>query len=276
MSKPAMSGATQKPATEALVLEELDGAVQTLRLNRPERLNALNVELGRALVDALGRAASDGSTRVIVLTGAGRGFCAGGDLAVLRDARSRNAGHELEGLLRAGKEIAMAIRTMPKPVIAAVNGPAAGAGMNLALACDLRIASDQATFGETFARVGLFPDFGGTYFLPKIVGAAKAAELFYTAEMISAAEAERLGIVNRVVPEAKFAEEAKKFAARLAAGPPMAIRAIKKVLFAAECEELERVLDAEIERQVECFLSADCAEGLDAFFAKREPRFHGN
>ena len=271
-----MSGATQKPATEALVLEELDGAVQTLRLNRPERLNALNVELGRALVDALGRAASDGSTRVIVLTGAGRGFCAGGDLAVLRDARSRNAGHELEGLLRAGKEIAMAIRTMPKPVIAAVNGPAAGAGMNLALACDLRIASDQATFGETFARVGLFPDFGGTYFLPKIVGAAKAAELFYTAEMISAAEAERLGIVNRVVPEAKFAEEAKKFAARLAAGPPMAIRAIKKVLFAAECEELERVLDAEIERQVECFLSADCAEGLDAFFAKREPRFHGN
>ncbi len=186
--------------------------------------------LGRALVEGLNRAAADGSTRVIILTGAGRGFCAGGDLAVLRDARSRNAGHELEGLLRAGKEIAMAICTMPKPVIAAVNGPAAGAGMNLALACDLRIASDQATFGETFTRVGLFPDFGGTYFLPRIVGVAKAAELFYTAEMISAAEAERLGIVNRVVPEEKFAEEAKKFAARLAAGPPMAIRAIKQVL----------------------------------------------
>ncbi|HVA16976.1 MAG TPA: enoyl-CoA hydratase-related protein, partial [Candidatus Dormibacteraeota bacterium] len=158
----------------------------------------------------------------------------------------------------------------------AVNGPAAGAGMNLALACDLRIASDQATFGETFARVGLFPDFGGTYFLPKIVGAAKAAELFYTAEMISAAEAERLGIVNRVVPEEKFAEEVKKFAARLAAGPPMAIRAIKQVLFAAGREELERALDAEIQRQVECFLSADCAEGLDAFFAKREPQFRGS
>ncbi|MGH9865100.1 MAG: enoyl-CoA hydratase/isomerase family protein [Candidatus Acidiferrales bacterium] len=271
-----MSGATQKPVAESLVLEERDGAVLTLRLNRPERLNALNVELSRALVDALERAASDISTRVIVLTGAGRGFCAGGDLAALRDARSRNAGHELEGLLRAGKEIALAICIIPKPVIAAVNGPAAGAGMNLALACDLRIASDQASFGETFVRVGLFPDFGGTYFLPKIVGAAKAAELFCTAEMISAAEAERLGIVNRVVPQEKFAEEVKRFAARLAAGPRMAIRAIKHALFGAEREELERALDAEIRQQVECFLSADCAEGLDAFFSKREPRFRGN
>jgi len=271
-----MPSTTRKPAAELLVLEERDDAVLTLRLNRPERLNALNVELSRALVEGLNRAASDDSIRVIILTGVGCGFCAGGDLAVLRDARSRNAGHELEGLLRAGKEIAMAICTMPKPVIAAVNGPAAGAGMNLALACDLRIASDQATFGETFARVGLFPDFGGTYFLPRIVGVAKAAELFYTAEMISATEAERLGIVNRVLPEAEFAEEVKKFAARLAAGPPMAIRAIKHVLFTAERKELERALDAEIERQVECFLSADCAEGLDAFFAKREPRFRGN
>lgn len=271
-----MPGATQRSVGESLVLNERDGAVLTLRLNRPERLNALNVELGRALVDGLDRAAADGSAQVIILTGAGRGFCAGGDLAVLRDARSRNAGHELEGLLRAGKEIAMAVRTMPKPVIAAVNGPAAGAGMNLALACDLRIASDQATFGETFARVGLYPDFGGTYFLPKIVGAAKAAELFYTAEMISAAEAERLGIVNRVVPEEKFVEEVKKFAARLAAGPPMAIRAVKQALFGAEREKLEHALDAEIERQVKCFLSADCAEGLDAFFAKREPRFRGS
>lgn len=271
-----MSGATQKSVGETLVLEERDGAVLTLRLNRPERLNALNVELGRALVDALRRAASDGSTRVIILTGAGRGFCAGGDLAVLRDARSRNAGHELEGLLRAGKEIAMAIRTMPQPVIAAVNGPAAGAGMNLALACDLRIASEQATFGETFTRVGLFPDFGGTYFLPKIVGAAKAAELFYTAEMISAAEAERLGIVNRVVPHEKFDDNVKQFTTRLADGPPMAIRAIKHALFGAEREDLERALGAEIQEQMECFLSADCAEGLDAFFAKREPRFRGN
>jgi 2-(1,2-epoxy-1,2-dihydrophenyl)acetyl-CoA isomerase len=269
------SSATQKPVAELLVLEERDGAVLTLRLNRPEPLNALNVELGRALVGALDRAASDRSTRVIILTGAGRGFCAGGDLAVLRDARSRNAGHELEDLLRAGKEITMAICTMPKPVIAAVNGAAAGAGMNLALACDLRIASDQASLGETFARVGLFPDFGGTYFLPKIVGAAKAAELFYTAKMISAAEAEQLGIVNRVVPEEKFVEEVKKFAARLAAGPPMAIRAIKQALFGTEHEKLDRTLDAEIRQQIECFLSADCAEGLDAFFAKREPRFRG-
>jgi len=276
LNEAAISGVTEKPVNAPLVVEERDGAVLTLRLNRPERLNALNVELSRALEDALKRAAPDDSIRVITLTGSGRGFCAGGDLAVLRDARSRNAGRELEGLLRSGKEIAMAICTMPKPVIGAVNGPAAGAGMNLALACDLRIASDQASFGETFTRVGLFPDFGGTYFLPRIVGAAKAAELFYTAEMISATEAERLGVVNRVVPQEKFAEEVKRFAARLAVGPPMAIRAIKHALFGAERQELEHALDAEIQQQVECFLSADCAEGLDAFFAKREPQFRGS
>lgn len=270
-----MAGTTQKPTASPMVLEERDGAVLTLRMNRPERLNALNVELGRELADALARAGRDESVRAIVLTGEGRGFCAGGDLELLRDARSRNAGSELEGLVRSGKEIALEICGMPKPVIAAVNGAAAGGGMNLALACDMRIASEQASFCEAFARIGLFPDFGGMYFLPRLVGASKAAELFWSAETISAAEALRLGIVNRVVPHELVAEEAKKFAARLASAPPMAVRAVKRMLFANEREALERTLDEEIRQQVGCFLSADCLEGLEAFREKRTPRFRG-
>ena len=270
-----LAGTTQKPMASPVVLEERDGAVLTLRMNRPERLNALNVELGRALADALARAGGDEGVRAVVLTGAGRGFCAGGDLELLRDARSRNAGSELEGLVRSGKEIALEICSMPKPVVAAVNGPAAGGGMNLALACDVRIASDQASFCEAFARIGLFPDFGGMYFLPRLVGASKAAELFWSADSLSAAEALGLGIVNRMVPHESLAEETKKFAARLASAPPMAVRAVKRVLFANEREALERTLDEEIRQQVECFLSADCLEGLVAFREKRTPRFRG-
>lgn len=276
MNGTALSGTAQTPKASPLVLEEQDGAVLTLRMNRPERLNALNVELGRALVDALARASRAEDIRVVLLTGAGRGFCAGGDLDLLRDARSRNAGNELEGLVRAGKGIALTICSMPKPVIAAVNGPAAGGGMNLALACDIRIASEQASFCEAFARIGLFPDFGGMYFLPRLVGAAKAAELFWTAETLSAAEAAQLGIVNRVVPHEVFAEETKKLAVQMAAAPPMAVRAVKQMLFESQREALERALDEEIRRQVECFLSADCLEGLDAFRQKRIPQFQGH
>jgi 2-(1,2-epoxy-1,2-dihydrophenyl)acetyl-CoA isomerase len=270
-----MSTTAQKPDMVPLVLEERHEAVLTLRLNRPDRLNALNVALGTALAGALDRAGRDDSVRVVVLTGSGRGFCAGGDLDVLRDARARNAGHELESLVRAGKQIALSIATMPKPVIGAVNGPAAGGGMNLALACDIRIASDQATFGEAFARLGLFPDFGGMYFLPRLVGAARAAELIWSARTISAAEAASLGIVNRVVPQDAFAEETKKLAFQLSAAPPMAVRAVKRMLFGAEREALERALDEEIRQQVECFLSADCLEGLESFRAKRAPQFSG-
>ncbi len=270
-----MSEVNRAATATSVVLLERAGAVATLVLNRPDRLNALNVELGRALADSLRALAEDPEIRAVVLTGAGRAFCSGGDLTLLRDARLRNAGRELEGLLRAGKEIVLALATMPKPVLAVVNGPAAGAGMNLALACDLRIASELATFGQNFAKVGLVPDFGGTYLLPRLAGASRAAELFYTGEMISAAEAERLGLVNKVVPADRLAEEAHGMAARLAEAPPLSVRAIKQVLFDQDRAALERALDWENEKQVQCFLSEDCAEGLDAFFAKRKPRFRG-
>lgn len=261
--------------TSSTVLEERAGAVATLRLNRPERLNALTPELGKALVHALLRAADDKSVRTVVLTGAGRAFCAGGDLDLLRDVRSRKATRELEGLLVAGKEICVAIATMKKPVIAAVNGAAAGGGMNLALACDMRIASSNAKFAESFANVGLYPDFGGTYFLPRIVGAAMAAELFYTAELLSAEDALRLGIVNRVFPAEQFEGEVRKMSESLAAMPPIALRDVKRTILADERRALEAKLDEEIRLQIHCFESEDCLEGLNAFFEKRKPNFRG-
>ena len=269
-----MSNATQ-PATTALVLEAREGAVATLTLNRPERLNALNVELSTALAESLDRIAGDPEIRVVVLTGAGRAFCAGGDLGLIRDARDPGAGRELEPLLRAGMQIVVRMRTMAKPAIAAVNGPAAGAGMNLALACDLRIASEEATFGQNFARVGLFPDYGGTYLLPRLVGASRAAQMFYTGEMIDAREAERLGLVNRVVAPEQLAAETRALAERLAQAPPLAVRAIKQVLFGNDRAELERALEFEVQTQMQCFLSEDCGEGIRAFFEKRAPRFRG-
>jgi 2-(1,2-epoxy-1,2-dihydrophenyl)acetyl-CoA isomerase len=268
-------GATQQQATSPIVIEERSGAVATLRLNRPEKLNALNTDVGRALVHGILRASDDKSVRTLVITGAGRGFCAGGDIGFLRDLRTRKASSELEALLLTGKEICLAIASMTKPVIAAVNGPAAGGGMNLALACDMRIASEQARFAESFANLGLYPDFGGTFFLPRIVGMALAAELFYTAEILSAEDALRLGIVNRVFPASQFEQEVRKTAEELSGAPPLALRDVKRTLVGDDRKALEEKLDEEIRLQLHCFESEDCLEGLNAFFEKRKPKFRG-
>jgi 2-(1,2-epoxy-1,2-dihydrophenyl)acetyl-CoA isomerase len=267
---------TQKEIQSQVVLEERKGNVAVIRLNRPDKLNALNIELGRGLVHALLHASQDNSVRAVVLTGAGRGFCAGGDLELIRDLRKRNASDELKVLLEAGKEMCLAIATMTKPVIAAVNGPAAGGGMNLALAADMRIASDQASFAESFAKVGLYPDFGGTYFLPRIVGPALSAELFYTAETLSAEDALRLGIVNRVFPADKFEEETQKIVDVLAGAPTVALRDVKRTIVGDDRKNLETKLDEEIRLQIHCFQSEDCLEGLNAFFEKRKPNFKGH
>jgi len=270
-----MSNSPQ-PAQAGPVLHEArhDG-VAVLVMSRPDRLNALNNELATALNDSLGRIAKDESVRVVVVTGAGRAFCSGGDLGLIGKGRASGDTQALGPLLRAGMQAVLTMRVMPQPVIAAVNGAAAGAGMNIALAADIRIAAEEATFGQNFAKVGLFPDYGGTYFLPQLVGPSKAAELFYTGDMIDAKTALRLGIVNQVVPAAELEAEVKTLAQRIAQGPPLAICAVKRTLFASEKEKLAAALEHEVQEQMPCYLSEDCSEGIRAFFEKRPPQFRG-
>lgn len=270
-----MSNPPHSAQAAAVVLEGKRDGIATLVMNRPDRLNALNNELALAVNEALGRIAGDDNVRVVVITGAGRAFCAGGDLGALGKGQQTGATHELEPLLRAGMQMVLKMRTMPQPVIAAVNGAAAGAGMNIALAADIRVAAEEATFGQNFAKVGLFPDYGGTYFLPQLVGPAKAAELFYTGDMIDAKTALALGLVNQVVPGAQLEAAVKTLAQRIAQGPSLPIRAVKKALFASEEKELARALDNEVREQIRCYLSDDCNEGIRAFFEKRPPKFHG-
>lgn len=257
------------------MLESRREAVSTLTLNRPERLNALDAALGQALLDALARVGQDDQVRAVVVTGAGRAFCAGGDVNLLRKARESEDAGELEALLKIGKQIVLAIARMPKPVIAAVNGPAAGAGANLALCCNVRIASELASFTQSFAKLGLFPDFGGTYFLPRLAGPAVATRLMISAETVNAAEALRIGLVSRVVPADRLEEETASLAGGLAAAPPIVVRGVKQTLLIEDCEQLEKALDEEIRWQITCFRSEDCREGIRAFFEKRLPRFRG-
>jgi 2-(1,2-epoxy-1,2-dihydrophenyl)acetyl-CoA isomerase len=228
-----------------------------------------------ALNETLGRLGTDKNIHAVVLTGAGRAFCAGGDLAEIWQGRQANDVAGLEPLLRAGMQSVLKIRTMRQPVIAAINGAAAGAGMNIALAADVRFASEHAVFGQNFAKVGLFPDYGGTFFLPQLIGHAKAAEMFYTGDMIDAKVALQMGLVNHVVTADELAAQAQAFAKGIVHGPRVASRALKQVLFGNQRAELTRALEFEVEEQMKCFASEDCAEGLRAFFEKRKPHFLG-
>src|SRR5215471_3051935 len=260
-------------AAGPVLLESVQDGVALLVMNRPEKLNALNNDLSAALNQAFERIDKDDSVRIVVLTGAGRAFCAGGDLALIGKGREARDPKQVEAILRAGMGAVLRMRTIQQPVIAAVNGAAAGAGMNIALAADIRISVEEATFGQNFAKVGLFPDYGGTYFLPELVGPSKAAEMFYTGDMIDAQTALRLGLVNKVVPAAQLESEVKNLAQKIASGPALAIRAVKKALFTEQKAALEQALEAEVEQQMKCFASEDCLEGVHAFFEKRPPQF---
>jgi 2-(1,2-epoxy-1,2-dihydrophenyl)acetyl-CoA isomerase len=261
-----MTQATQ--SASPVLLEKKHGAIVTLTLNRPDRLNALNNDLST-------RIGGDLSTHVVILTGAGRAFCAGGDLGDIGKGRESGDAEELGPLLRAGMQSVLKLRTIAQPVIAAVNGPAAGAGMNLALACDIRIAVDGAIFGQNFAKVGLFPDYGGTFFLPELVGPSVAAEMFYTGDMIDTATAQRLGIANHVVPADGFEAAVQTLAKKISDGPQVAIRAVKRAVFGRQRDALADALELEVEHQLKCFHSEDCREGIRAFMEKRAPKFHG-
>jgi enoyl-CoA hydratase/carnithine racemase len=270
-----MSTSPQALQASTVLLEKIENGIATLTLNRPERMNALNGELATALNNALGRLALDESVKVVVLTGAGRGFCAGGDLAEIAKARETGQVQNLEPILRAGMGMVLKMQTMPQPVIAAIHGPAVGAGMNVALAADIRIAAEDATFGETFANVGLFPDYGGTFLLPQLVGPSLAAELFYTGDMINADTALRFGIVTHVVPLNQLHAKVDAIARKIADGPTIPIRAAKQMLFAESRQSLEKALQREVEIQMQCFHSQDCREGTRAFLEKRKPNFQG-
>jgi 2-(1,2-epoxy-1,2-dihydrophenyl)acetyl-CoA isomerase len=267
-----------QPAQEnasTMVLQSVEDGLAIVTLNRPDRMNAINSELATALNEALTAISIDKNIHAVVITGAGKGFCAGGDLKEIWKAKQNNDRDSVEPLLRSGMGAVLKMRTMRQPVIAAVNGAAAGAGMNIALAADVRFASETASFGETFAKVGLFPDFGGTYFLPQLVGHAKAAELFYSGDMFDAKTALQLGIVNRLVPPDRLLDEAKTFAMSIVHGPRVASRALKQVLFGNDRNALMKALEYEVEEQMRCFASEDCGEALQAFFEKRKPNFQG-
>jgi len=253
-----------------------DNNIVTITLNRPEKLNALFGHMRRDLAEALEEAGSDYSVRVVIITGAGRGFCAGGDVAYMAELLERKDTEEFCRLLGSARRVIGAIRHMTKPVIACVNGPASGAGFNLALACDLRIASTNATFSQSFAKVGLHPDWGGTYFLPRMVTANKACEMFFLGDPITAAEALALGIVNRVVKPEELETATRALAERLRDAPPLSVAAAKQAVYMSNASDLEEMLRYETEAQVRCFQSQDCHEGVRAFLEKREPKFKGH
>jgi enoyl-CoA hydratase/carnithine racemase len=252
-----------------------ESGITTITLNRPEKMNALAGHMRRDLAEALETAGSERSVRVVVITGVGKAFCAGGDVAAMAELIKRHDAEEFSRLLGSARRVVTAIRQMTKPVIASVNGPAAGAGCNLALACDLRIASTTATFSESFAKVGLHPDWGGTYFLPRLVTPNKACEMFFLGEPIGAEEAQRLGIVNAVVAPAELEAETRKLAERLRDAPAVALGAAKQAVYMSQAAELEEMLRYETEAQMRCFESQDGAEGVLAFVEKRPPKFTG-
>ena len=254
---------------EKNVILEKKGKIGLITLDRSQKLNAFSKGMRLQILEALNEVSLDDSIRVCVITGAGRAFCAGGDISIMNQLKQKNDGELLNSFLAQGKEVVNKIRSMPIPVLAMINGPAAGAGMNLALSCDIRIASTNATFGQTFIKIGLNPDWGGTYFLPQIVGSAKALELIWTGEMISADEALRLNIVNRVVPHENLKDETFKLADVLATKSPLAIQFAKKAIYQWSDEELEKTINYENEVQMRCFKSQECTEGLIKFLNTR-------
>ncbi|HMS10441.1 MAG TPA: enoyl-CoA hydratase-related protein [Pyrinomonadaceae bacterium] len=259
------------------VTYELNGHVATIKLNRPDALNALSSGLGRDLKAAIIQATNEGA-RCIVLTGEGRAFCAGGDLREMQQIGQAEGRIEafLDAPLKALHELIKLIRNTPVPFVAAVNGVCAGAGVNLALACDIVFAADDAAFRQAFVRIGLSPDCGGTFFLPRAVGEKIATELFMTGDSLSAERAAQLGMVNRLVPAAELVQQTQEFGAKLAAGPTGALGRIKRMMNATFSNSLFQQLSLEAECQLESGRSADFREGVAAFFEKRPPNFTGH
>jgi 2-(1,2-epoxy-1,2-dihydrophenyl)acetyl-CoA isomerase len=234
------------------ILVEITDHIGNVTLNRPDKANAFDPDMCQDLLEALRMLAGADQVRVIVITGAGKAFCAGADLGVL--------GTQGEQLVRAGKDIALTIRNAPKPVLAAVNGPAAGGGANLALACDYRLASDQASIGQVFHKLGLGPDWGGSYFLPRLTSVSKALELVWSARMVPAQEAAELGLFDRVVSPQALGPETQALAVRWAGMAPLAVRKAKAALYRSLHSTLEEMLDIEIADQEALFATPEARQ----------------
>jgi 2-(1,2-epoxy-1,2-dihydrophenyl)acetyl-CoA isomerase len=257
------------------VLQHLDRNVLTISINNPERKNAMTREMQQQLSDAITRAATDVEVRAVLLRGAAGAFCAGGDVKRMASGAEVLSVDQKAASLRKRMETAQAIHDLPKPVVAMIDGAAAGAGLSLALACDLRIASDNAKITTAFAKVGLPGDFGGTYFMTKMLGSAKARELYFLSPVLSGKEAEAIGLVTRAVPEADLEKTALDLALSLAQGPTVTLGLMKKNLNNAENLSLAACFDLEALHQSLCYETADHKEASKAFVEKRKPNFIG-
>lgn len=253
----------------SLIESSTDDRITTITLNRPDKLNAFTGTMREELLAAL--RAADG--RVVVITGAGRAFCAGGDVEFMSGLQKRGDVESFRKLLDAGRDVILEIASMAQPVLASINGVAAGAGCNLALACDYRIASADAKLAQTFVKIGLHPDWGGTWLLPRLVGRSRALEILMTGRMVAAPEALELGMIDRIA--ADLPAETRALAQTVAAAPPIAVAGIKRALRESERHDLAAQLDLEAQHQLACFQSKDAAEGMAAFFEKRGAVFEG-
>lgn len=257
------------------ILTSVTDHIGTITLNRPGRLNAFDGVMREELVQGTREIIGHPDVRAIVLTGTGRAFCAGADVDYMGDALEREDYDAAMGLVLSGGEVVRMLRQAPQPVLGSLNGPAAGGGANLALACDLRLASEHAAIGQVFHKIGVHPDMGGTYFLPRLVGPSKALELIWSAEMIPAERCLELGLVSRVVAHDQLPAETASWAARLAELPPIAARAAKQAVYRSDDHDLAGMLEQEAEIQLACFRSEDAREGMAAFREKRAPKFKG-
>jgi len=258
------------------ILCRVEERVATVTLHRPEARNALTLEMKRALIELVPKLGADPEVGCVLLTGAGGAFCSGGDTKKMAEDGTPPSPEERKRQLRWEHELPRSLHRLEKPTIAALPGPAAGAGFSLALSCDLRIAAESAFVTTSYARLGLSGDYGGSWFLTRLVGPARAREIYFTSDRLDAATCERLGIVNRVVPDAELEAAAQALARQIAAGPPIALRYMKDNLNRALEQDLESVLDVEAERMVQSAMTEDYLEAVSAFRDKRSPKFRGH
>ncbi len=273
MPAPLSESARINVSFETILLEVKDG-IATVTLNQPEKRNAMTVQMGEEFLGAVGSLKERDDLRVMVLTGSGRAFCAGGSLDMIQ-SRSAGSPDDNKATMISFYRRFLSLLELPFPTIASINGYAIGAGLCFALACDIRLASEDAKMGMNFVRLGLHPGMGATWLLPRLVGTSRACELFFSGELVSGREAERVGMVNRAVPASDLAPETERLAKRIAANAPVAVRGVKRGVYHGVGATLEDVFDYEATQQAKCFETADFAEGISAMIEKREARFSG-